>query len=73
MQDIITSFGKGLDSYLTKEQIKEQAPVVFADAPTNPDVSSKYLFINTETIIDDLAKLNWFPVTVAQRKHLNSQ
>ena len=68
MQDIITSFGKGLDSYLTKEQIKEQAPVVFADAPTNPDVSSKYLFINTETIIDDLAKLNWFPVTVAQRK-----
>jgi hypothetical protein len=68
MKDVMLSFGKGLDKYLTKDQIKEQAPLVFADAPTNPDVSSKYLFINTETIIDDLAKLNWFPVTVAQRK-----
>lgn len=68
MQDVIQSFGKGLDSYLTKEQIKNSAPLVFADTPTNPDVSDKYLFVNTETIIDDLAKLNWFPVTVAQRK-----
>lgn len=67
-QDVITKFGKGLDSYLTKEQIKEQTPLVFAETPTNPDVSDKYLFVNTETIIDDLAKLNWFPVTSAQRK-----
>jgi len=67
-QDVISKFGKGLDSYLTKEQIKEQSPLVFATAPTNPDVSGKYLFVNTETIIDDLAKLNWFPVTAAQRK-----
>ena len=68
MSDVMLSFGKGLDSYLTKEEIKEQAPLVFADAPTNPDVSDKYLFVNTETIIDDLAKLNWFPVQAAQRK-----
>jgi hypothetical protein len=68
LQDVISKFGKGLDSYLTKEQIKEQSPLVFATAPTNPDVSGKYLFVNTETIIDDLAKLNWFPVTAAQRK-----
>jgi len=67
-QDVITNFGKGLDSYLTKEQIKEQTPLVFAETPTNPDVSDKYLFVNTETIIDDLAKLNWFPVSSAQRK-----
>lgn len=67
-QDVITKFGKGLDSYLTKEQIKEQTPLVFAETPTNPDLSDKYLFVNTETIIDDLAKLNWFPVTSAQRK-----
>jgi len=67
-QDVISKFGKGLDSYLTKEQIREQSPLVFATAPTNPDVSGKYLFVNTETIIDDLAKLNWFPVTAAQRK-----
>ena len=68
MSDVMLSFGKGLDSYLTKEQIKNSAPLIFAEAPTNPDVSDKYLFVNTETIIDDLAKLNWFPVDAAQRK-----
>jgi len=68
MKDVMLSFGKGLDKYLTKDQIKEQAPLVFADIPTNPDVSSKYLFVNTETIIDDLEKLGWLPVKAAQRK-----
>lgn len=68
MSDVMLSFGKGLDGYLTKEEIKEQAPLVFADAPTNPDVSGKYLFVNTETIIDDLDKLGWKPVQAAQRK-----
>ncbi len=32
MKDVMLSFGKGLDKYLTKDQIKEQAPLVFADA-----------------------------------------
>ncbi len=68
MSDIMLKFGKGLNGYLTKDQIKEQAPLVFAEAPTNPDVSSKYLFVNTETIIDDLDKLGWKPVEAAQRK-----
>ena len=68
MSDVILNFGKGLDEYLTKEQIKNSAPLVFADAPTNPDVSNKYLFVNTETIIDDLEKLGWLPVQAAQRK-----
>jgi len=68
MSDLMSSFNKGLDTYLTKDQIRELAPLVFADAPTNPDVSNKYLFVNTETIIDDLEKLGWKPVTVAQRK-----
>jgi hypothetical protein len=66
--DVMMRFANNYDSYLTKEQIKNSAPLVFASAPTNPDVSGKYLFVNTETIIDDLAKLNWFPVNVAQRK-----
>ena len=68
MADILMNFQNGLDSYLTKDQINTQAPLVFAKAPTNPDVTNKYLFVNTETIIDDLAKLNWFPVEAAQRK-----
>ena len=49
MSDVMLSFNKGLDSYLTKEEIKEQAPLVFADAPTNPEVSGKYLFVNTQS------------------------
>ena len=68
MADILMNFEKGLGSYLTKDQINAQAPLVFAKAPTNPNVTDKYLFVNTETIVDDLAKLNWFPVEVAQRK-----
>lgn len=68
MNDLISSFNKGLDSYLSKDQIRTVAPLVFADAPTNPDVSSKYLFVNSETIIDDLAVLGWKPVSASQRK-----
>jgi len=67
-KDVMLSFGKGLDSYLTKEQIRNSAPLIFAEQPTNPDVSDKYLFVNTETIIDDLEKLGWLPVQAAQRK-----
>ena len=68
MKDVMLSFGKGLDGYLTKDQIRNSSPLVFADAPTNPDVSNRYLFVNTETIIDDLEKLGWLPVQAAQRK-----
>ena len=68
MSDVMLSFGKGLEGYLTKDQIRNSSPLVFADAPTNPDVSNKYLFVNTETIIDDLDKLGWRPVQAAQRK-----
>lgn len=68
MSDVMLSFGKGLDGYLTKDQIRNSSPLVFADTPTNPDVSNKYLFVNTETIIDDLEKLGWLPVQAAQRK-----
>ena len=68
MNDVMLRFGNGLDGYLTKEQIKNSAPLIFAEAPTNPDVSKKYLFVNTETIIDDLEKLGWLPVQAAQRK-----
>ena len=68
MSDVMLRFGQGLDTYLTKEQIKESAPLVFAEGPTNPAVSKNYLFANTETIIDDLDKLGWKPVSAAQRK-----
>ena len=62
------SFEKGLETYLTKAQIQELCPVAFKTAPTNPDVSDKYLHVNTETIIDDLDSLGWKPVSAAMRK-----
>jgi hypothetical protein len=68
MADLVQSFNKGLDSYLTKDQLKELCPVAFKDAPTNPKVTDKYLFVNTETIVDDLDKLGWKPVSAAMRK-----
>ena len=68
MSDLIQSFSKGLDSYLTKDQVREICPVAFKTAPTNPNVTNKYLFVNTETIIDDLGKLGWKPVSAAMRK-----
>ena len=68
MTDLVQNFNKGLDSYLTKDQLKEVCPVAFKDAPTNPKVTDKYLFVNTETIVDDLDKLGWKPVSAAMRK-----
>lgn len=65
---MMQSFEKGLGSYLSKEQLQEIVPVAFATEPTNPNVSNKYLHVNTETIIDDLATLGWKPVTAAMRK-----
>ena len=67
MSDVMLSF-QGQQDYMTKEQLKEVCPLAFAQAPTNPDVSGKYLFVNTETIVDDLDKLGWKPVQAAQRK-----
>jgi hypothetical protein len=67
MSDVMLNF-QGEQTYMNKEQLKEVCPLAFAQAPTNPDVSGKYLFVNTETIIDDLDKLGWKPVQAAQRK-----
>lgn len=68
MSDIMLSFKEGETTYMNKEQLREICPLAFAEAPTNPDVSKKYLFVNTETIVDDLDKLGWKPVQAAQRK-----
>ena len=67
MSDVMLSF-QGQQDYMTKDQLREECPLAFAKEATNPDVSKKYLFVNTETIIDDLDKLGWKPVQAAQRK-----
>ena len=65
---MLNTFNTGLDSYLSKDQVRATAPVVFATEPTNKAVSDKYLHVNTETVMDDLAKLGWLPVTASQRR-----
>lgn len=65
---MLAKFTIGLNDFLSKEQLRNSVPVAFAEGPTNGNVSGKYLHVNTETIIDDLEKLGWKPVTAAQRK-----
>jgi hypothetical protein len=53
---------------MTKTEIRERAPYVFAEAPTNPGVSDRYVMATTETIIDDMAKLGWDVVDCKQQR-----
>jgi len=52
-------------SFITKDDIRKAAPVAFAEKPTR-DVSSQYVFANTETVVDDLAKFGWLPTSASQ-------
>lgn len=53
--------------FLTKEQIKEQAPSVFSQTASD-EVSSKYTHIPTSIIIDDMEKLGWNVVDAKEVK-----
>ena len=66
MADVMLSF-QDEQTYMDKEALRKECPLAFAKEATNPDVSKRYLFVNTETIIDDLDKLGWKPVQAAQR------
>ena len=50
---------------LTNEQLKAKAPSLFQDQPYH-EVSSKYYFIPTIEIIEQLRAENWYPVSVNQ-------
>lgn len=54
--------------YLTNEEIMKKCPVVFAKAPTSGKVSEQYTFINSGTIVEDLAKLGWKVISAEQRR-----
>ena len=57
-----------LNPFMTKEEIRAKAPYVFAEKPTNPGVSDRYVFASTETIIDDMDKLGWKVVQCKQQR-----
>lgn len=53
-------------SFLSMEDIKRMCPMALHTMPTNPNVSDKYIQANTMTVVEDLAKLGWFPVQAKQ-------
>lgn len=54
-------------TFLSTEEIREQAPVIFAGGPTR-EVSERYVYADTPTIISDMDKLGWKVRQVGQRK-----
>ena len=51
---------------LTKDEVREKCPFAFAQTPSNPGVSGKYIQANTETVMDDMMRLGWYPVEAKQ-------
>lgn len=66
MDTMLSFHNDNLSNAMTKEQIKAVCPLAFYQEPTNPGVSNKYMMANTETIIDDMARLGWYPVEAKQ-------
>ena len=53
-------------SFMSMEDIKKVCPMALKSAPTNPNVSNRYVQANTMTVIEDMSKLGWFPVQAKQ-------
>ena len=69
MSTMVSYHNDGLaTSFLSKEDIRKVAPKVFCPAPTNPNLSNRYVYAGTEKVIDDLANLGWYPVEAKQQK-----
>ena len=68
MSEMMTFNDNESMKFLSKEELMEICPVAMKDKPTNPGVSDKYVHANTMTVVDDLAKLGWYPVQAKQRK-----
>lgn len=61
------------NEFLSMDDLKRLCPAAFLTTPTNPKVSERYVQANTATVIEDLAKLGWFPTDAKQcRKKKNS-
>lgn len=54
-------------NFLSKNDIAAKAPVILYNNPTR-ELSDRYTFASTETVIDDMTTLGWLPTEVHQRK-----
>lgn len=70
MADTMLSFSDNslATSFLSNDDIRKMCPMAFKTAPTNPGLSDRYTQANTATVIDDLAKLGWYPVQAKQAR-----
>ena len=68
MEDTMVRFSNDnlSSSFLSNEDIRRMCPMALQSAPTNPNVSDRYVQANTMTVIEDLAKLGWYPVEAKQ-------
>lgn len=66
MSTMLSFNNDNLSSFLTNDDIRRVCPLAFKSGPTNPNVSDRYVQANTATVIDDLAKLGWYPVDAKQ-------
>ena len=53
-------------SFLSNDDLRRLCPMALHSTPTNPGVSDRYVHANTMTVVEDLAKLGWYPVQAKQ-------
>ena len=63
---------KSTNNPLTQQDLKRIAPSIFTTQPSYK-VSSKYSFIPTTRILEDLNKLGWEPFDASQRKSITQK
>lgn len=67
MADTMLTFkNQNLSTFLTQEELRTKCPMAFKTTPTNPNLTERYSHANTATVIDDFAKLGWYPVDAKQ-------
>lgn len=68
MADTMLSFNDNSLStdFLSMDDLRKACPAAFKTTPTNPGVSERYVHANTATVVEDLAKLGWYPVQAKQ-------
>ena len=74
--DTMLSFGNNnlSNHFLSNDELKSICPMAFKSEPTNPNVSDKYIMATTMDVVNDMAKLGWYPVQAKQcRNKKNSK
>lgn len=69
---MLTFNSQNLCPIMTKDEMREKAPFIFCKEKTNPNTSGRYSFADTETLVDDMAKLGW-GVTDCKQQRANKR